>query len=66
MKDGRNISPDGYSLWSPDGLQVYQIDIVAQDGTAGHLRDVAIDTDGSAIVAMSYGGWGGKVVLAAD
>jgi hypothetical protein len=61
MKDYVGAPPDGYSLWDREGKLVYQLDIIAPDGTPGHLRqDAAVDTDGSAIVPISYGGYGGK------
>jgi hypothetical protein len=59
LKDNPGMPPDGYDLWAPDGSLSYHVEILAPDGTHGRLRDVAIDTDGAAIVAMSYGGYGG-------
>ncbi|HTS47883.1 MAG TPA: hypothetical protein VMH05_08060 [Bryobacteraceae bacterium] len=60
LKDYRGGYPsDGYDLWAPDGTLLHHVDILAPDGTAGHVQDVAIDTDGVAIVPISYGGWGG-------
>jgi hypothetical protein len=59
MKDyGQSAASDGYAVWGPDGNPLYQIDIVAPDGTPGHLRDVAIDTDGTAVVPITFGGPG--------
>lgn len=61
MKSHTGTPPNGYALWDPLGNPVYQIDIIAPDGTPGRLRqDAAIDTDGTAILPIWYGGYGGK------
>jgi hypothetical protein len=60
LKETINTPSDGYALWNPDGELIYQVSIVAPDGTPGHLREPAIDTDGTAIVPISYGGYGGR------
>jgi len=52
--------PTGYALWGPDGNFRYQTSVLAPDGTSAHLRDWAIDEDGTVIVTMSYGGYGGN------
>jgi hypothetical protein len=55
-----SVPPDGYELWGPDGSFLYNINIVAPDGTPAHVRDVAVDRDGTAVAAMWYGGYGGN------
>jgi hypothetical protein len=53
---GADAGSNGYALWGPEGSWRYSIQIVAPDGTLARLRDAAIDSEGSAIVPMSYGG----------
>jgi hypothetical protein len=55
-----SVPPDGYELWGPDGSFLYQINIIAPDGTPSRLHKVAVDRDGTAIAAMWYGGYGGN------
>jgi hypothetical protein len=56
MKDYVGAPPDGLTVYDPTGIEMYQASIIAPDGTPGHLRDAAVDTDGTVGVAMSYGG----------
>ncbi len=60
MKDYVGAPPDGFTVYDPTGREMYQVDVIAPDGTAGHLRDAAVDTDGTVGIAMSYGGYGGQ------
>jgi hypothetical protein len=60
LKDYVGAPPDGLTVCDPTGIEMYQADIVAPDGTAGHLRDAAVDLDGTVGLAMFYGGYGGR------
>lgn len=60
MKDYVGAPPDGLTVYDPSGREMFEAGIVAPDGTPGHLRDAAVDTDGTVGIAMSYGGYGGK------
>jgi hypothetical protein len=59
-----SVPPDGYELWGPDGSFLYNINIIAPDGTSAHVHDVAVDRDGTAIAATWYGGYGGNAPVA--
>jgi len=62
-KDYVNAPLDGFTVFNPEGMLAYQVNITAPDGTPGHLiprGDAwAIDTDGAVLVPISYGGYGG-------
>lgn len=61
FKEFHDVPPNGYELWGPDGVLRYHAEIVAPDGTPSRLHfDAAIDTDGTAILPMWYGGYGGN------
>ena len=60
LQDYPSMPPDGYDLWAPDGSLRFHANILAPDGTPAHLKDVAVDSDGTTIAAMWYGGYGGK------
>jgi hypothetical protein len=62
MKGSGNAPPSGLAVFDPSGTLAYQVDIVAPDGSPARLdRNVAAaDTDGTVILAMWYGGYGGN------
>jgi hypothetical protein len=60
LHDYKGMPPDGYELWGPDGSFLYNINILAPDGTPARVHDVAVDRDGTAVAATWYGGYGGN------
>jgi hypothetical protein len=61
LKNSGNVPPDGLTVFDPTGRLAYQVDIAAPDGSQGHLQLVGTaDTDGSILVPISYGGFGGN------
>ncbi len=61
MTDSGHNPSTGLAVYKPDGTLAYQENIIAPDGTPAYLRQegVAADTDGTVILAMWYGGYGG-------
>jgi hypothetical protein len=64
MKPSGNTPANGFDLFDPAGRLAYQVDITAPDGSPGHLiprsQAWAADTDGTVLVPISYGGYGGN------
>jgi hypothetical protein len=56
------VPPDGFTLYDPDGREIYQVDVHAPDGTPARLRGSAVDSDGTAGVSFTYGGQGREAV----
>jgi len=62
-KPTANYPADGLSVFDPSGRLMYQVDITAPDGSAGHLLVTSADAanaDGKVLLPISYGGWGGN------
>jgi hypothetical protein len=64
LKNSGTAPPDGLAVFDPKGMLAYQIDITAPDGSPGHLRPRAetdaADTDGTVLLPIFYGGYGGN------
>ncbi len=62
LKSGAPAS--GLIAFGPAGRLAYEVDIAAPDGTPAHLHPnaqaLAMDTDGTVLVPISYGGYGGN------
>jgi hypothetical protein len=61
MIDAGHAPSTGLSVYAPEGRLAYQINVKAPDGTPAFLNQegTAADTDGTAILTMWYGGYGG-------
>jgi hypothetical protein len=61
MIDAGHAPSTGLSVYAPDGRLAYQVSVKAPDGTPAYLHQqgMAADTDGTVILAMWYGGYGG-------
>ena len=60
-KRSGNAPLNGFDLFDPTGSPAYHVDIVAPDGSLGHMRGAwAADSDGKVLVPISYGGYGGN------
>lgn len=59
--DAGHAPSTGLAVYGPTGMLAYQVNVLAPDGTPAFLNQqgVAADTDGTVILAMWYGGYGG-------
>ena len=57
-----NAPLNGFDLFDRTGSLAYQVDIVAPDGSPGHIPPFgwSAGTDGTLLVPISYGGYGGN------
>lgn len=64
LKPTANYPPDGLAVFDPAGRRAFQVDIIAPDGSPGHLNGnadrLAADSDGTILVPIYYGGYGGN------
>jgi hypothetical protein len=61
MDDRGHAPSTGLAVYGPQGQLAYQLNVTAPDGTPAYLHQqgVAADTDGTVMLAMWYGGYGG-------
>jgi len=64
VKDvGRNgPGPDGFSVWGPDGIFMYEATPLTPDGNPGSIHRPAADTDGTVAVTLAWGERGNRKV----
>jgi len=61
-KDSVGAPADGLAVFDPAGRLAYEVAITAPAGSPGHLTPWvgAADTDGTVLLPISYGGYGGN------
>jgi hypothetical protein len=63
MDSAGGAPPTLLAVFGPDGEMEYRVSVRASDGSIAYMKRAAADTDGTVIVSVWYGGYGGSAPI---